>query len=64
MGWFMCRVWLVRSATVSVAVQKSGGELVQPIGRASGKAISGGWPCWVGNVTPKAGMCLGARWIW
>jgi len=51
------------SAMVSMVAQKSSGKLVQPIGRASGKAISGGWPSQVGNVTPKARMCLGARWI-
>jgi len=48
-GWFMRRAWLVRSAMVSVAAQKSGGELVQPMGRARGKAIRGearlAWEC-------------------
>jgi len=45
----MHRAWLVMSAMVSVVVQKSGGKMVQPIGRVSGKATSGGWPGWVGS---------------
>jgi len=51
----------VRSVTVLVAVQKMGGELVQPIGSASGNAISGLSDADVGKTTPNSGMCLGAR---
>jgi len=34
----------VRSATISVAKQKKGGELVHPIGKASRKATSASCP--------------------
>ena len=56
-GW--C-IWLMRmlarSAMVSVAVEKMGGLLVHPMGRTSGKAMSGSAPGGVGKTTPSFGM--------
>jgi len=59
----VCSALLVRLATVSVATQKKGGELVQPIGSASGIATSGNSLGPVRNATPNVGTCCGARWI-
>jgi len=50
-----CSAAFVRSVTVSVAVQKNGGELVQPMGKANGNATRAGCPVGVGNTTPKSG---------
>jgi len=54
---------LVRSVMVSVAAQKSGGELVQPIGNASGNATKAACPGGMGKATPSKGMWRGARKI-
>jgi len=45
------------------AAQKMGGELVQPIGRASGNATRGWSEAGVGKANPRSGMCRGARWM-
>ena len=50
------RRMLVRSAMVSVAVEKIGGLFVQPMGRTNGNATSGGSPGSVGKTTPSFGM--------
>jgi len=54
----------VRLVTVSVAAQKNGGELVQPIGSASRNATSFGALGVVGKTTLRIGMCLGIRKMW
>jgi len=61
---FRVKASFVRSVMVSVAAQKMGGELVQPIGRASGNATRGWSEASVGKATPRSGMCRGARWMW
>ena len=55
------RVSLARLVIVSVAAQKRGGKLVQPMGSANGKATILGAPGAVGKATPRSGTCLGAR---
>ena len=47
---------LAMSVMVSVPVQKIGGLFFHPIGRTSGKAISGSLPGRVGKMTPNLGM--------
>jgi hypothetical protein len=47
---------LARSAMVSVAVEKMGELFFHPIGRTSGKAMSGSLLGGVGNATPNFGM--------
>ena len=47
---------LARSATVSVTAQKAGGDCVQPMGRASGKATKGASPGRDGMVTASFGI--------
>jgi hypothetical protein len=44
------------SVAVSVKALKNGGLLVQPMGRARGKAISGASPGLYGIMTPRNGM--------
>eukprot|EP00980_Cylindrotheca_fusiformis_P008497 scaffold1805_cov104-Cylindrotheca_fusiformis.AAC.4 len=44
---------LARSAMVSVTAQKAGGDSVQPMGRAKGKATRGGSPGAEGMATPS-----------
>ena len=46
-------VALARSATVSIAAQKAGGDLDQPIGRTKGIEINWLSPFLVGNKTPE-----------
>ena len=50
---------LARSAMVSVATQKIGGKLVQPMGKVMGKATSLGWPGSEGKATPSLVVSLG-----
>ena len=50
------KVALAISHAVSVRTVKNGGDSTYPIGRASGKAISGGCPGVVGRTTPNLGM--------
>eukprot|EP00980_Cylindrotheca_fusiformis_P012537 scaffold3079_cov119-Cylindrotheca_fusiformis.AAC.13 len=52
----LCSCWLAMSAIVSVTAQKAGGDSVQPMGKAKGKAISGGSPSPDGMATPSLGM--------
>ena len=47
---------LVKSAMVSVAVEKTGGLFFQPIGKTKGNAIRGSSPGAVGNATPSLGI--------
>ena len=54
---------LVRSATVSVAVQKMGALFFHPIGNTSGYAIRGFVGSLVGNMTPRRGMSCGDKLI-
>jgi hypothetical protein len=54
-----CKAALARSAAVSVATQKKGGELTQPMGRTRGKATSGVSPRAGGRRTPNLGMSRG-----
>jgi hypothetical protein len=49
---------LVRSATVSVAAQKYGGDSVHPMGRTRGKASSHSFPTRVGIEQVSFGMLL------
>jgi len=58
-----CSAALVRSVTISVAMQKKGGELVHPMGKASRNATRAGCPIGVGNTTPKSGMWCRAKCI-
>jgi hypothetical protein len=54
---------LAISAAVSVAAENMGGELVQPIGKTSGKATRGSSPSATGNTTPRRGISSIARLI-
>ena len=60
-GWGVPSLMMLfaRSAAVSVAAVKMGGEFVHPIGRTRGRATSGGAPGLVGKTTPNLGMSLG-----
>jgi hypothetical protein len=50
--------WLARSAIVSVAEIKMGGDWLQPIDKANGKPIKGSSPGRVGSRTPSfANVC-------
>jgi hypothetical protein len=55
------RLALAKSADVSVAALKKGGEFFHPIGSTSGSATRGSWPGLVGKTTPSFGMSPGAR---
>jgi hypothetical protein len=57
------RLALARSATVSVAAQKRGGELTQPMGRANGNATRSGTPSSFGNKTPSFRVSLASNQI-
>lgn len=48
---------LARSAAVSVAAQKTGGDSTQPMGSAKGRATIGGSPGSRGMITASRGAC-------
>ena len=52
-----------RSAAVSVAAQKMGGEFAHPMGSTRGKATSGSSPSRTGKTTPSFGISSTARSI-
>ena len=56
--------WLMRSATVSVAAEKAGGDSVQPIGSLVGIATRGGSPGRLGKGTANFRAPEGVRGIW
>ena len=51
---------LAKSAAVSVAAEKNGGEFFHPIGNTRGIATNGGWPRLDGKTTPNFGQSAGA----
>ena len=50
------RFRFAKSAAVSVAAEKIGGEFFHPIGRTNGNATSLGWFGRDGNATPSLGI--------
>ena len=55
-----CSCVLATSAAVSVAAQKAGGELIQPMGSTRGSATNGSFAKLLGKTTPRCGTSLGA----
>ena len=55
------RFVFAKSAAVSVAALKNGGEFFHPIGSTSGRATRGSLPSLLGKTTPSLGMSPGAR---